>query len=198
MPKYELMYILASGVSDDQVPGATANVTKAITEFGGTNITESQLGKKKLAYPIRRTRNGHYIVTSFDMDSSKINLLDSKIRTQTSTVIRYLIVNLDEHLKRKAKDEIVRSQIPHLMKQEAEAAEALKAAEAAEEQATKKTAPKKEKETVKTDAPAAPTEEVKVEEVTESKPAKASKKTSKTAEIDLDERIEAALSEEIV
>lgn len=111
MPQYELMYLLGSQVSDDQVPTVTAQVLKFAEDFGGSNIKESQLGKKKLAYPIGKTRNGHYVVVNFTMDGKDINLFDAKIRTQDQSIIRYLIVNLDEHLERMRKDKIVQSKI---------------------------------------------------------------------------------------
>ena len=88
MPKYELMYILASSVSDDQVPVITEQVKKFVTDFGGTNLEETQLGKKKLAYPIKKTRNGYYVVVSFDMEGTKVNDFDAKIRAPTMSIIR--------------------------------------------------------------------------------------------------------------
>lgn len=111
MPRYELMYILASSVSDDQVPTVSAGVEQAVADFGGTNIVHEMLGKKKLAYQIGKTRNGHYGVINFDIDGKKIADLDAKIRTQKATIIRHLIVNIDEHLKRLDKDRIVQSSI---------------------------------------------------------------------------------------
>jgi ribosomal protein S6 len=82
-----------------------------VDDFGASDVKETQLGKKKLAYPIKKTRNGHYVVVNFIMDSQKINELDAKIRTQDDKIIRYLIVNLDEHLKRAEKDKVVQSKI---------------------------------------------------------------------------------------
>lgn len=113
MPQYELMYILASSVADDQVPVVAEQVKKFVTDFGGANVEESQLGKKKLAYPIKRTRNGYYVVVSFNMEGAKINDFDAKIRTQTGTIIRYLIVNLDEHFARLEKDKVAQSKLSH-------------------------------------------------------------------------------------
>ena len=86
-------------------------ILKFAEDFGGTDIKETQLGKKKLAYPIKKTRNGHYIVVNFTMDGKNINAFDAKIRTQNTNIIRYLIVNLDEHLERMEKDRIVQSKI---------------------------------------------------------------------------------------
>lgn len=111
MPRYELMYILASTVSDDQVPTVASQILKFVSDFGGTEIEETQLGKKKLAYPIKKTRNGFYGQIDFTMDNQKINELDAKIRTQDSTIIRYIMVNMDEHIARNAKDAVVQSKM---------------------------------------------------------------------------------------
>jgi len=111
MPQYELMYLLGSHVADEEVPKISASILKFAEDFGGTEIKETQLGKKKLAYPIKKTRNGHYIVVNFSMDGKNINAFDSKIRTRDTNIIRYLIVNLDEHLERMEKDRIVQSKI---------------------------------------------------------------------------------------
>ena len=111
MPQYELMYLLGASVADTDVPQMAEQVKKFITDFGGSDIVEQQLGKKKLAYPIGKTRNGHYVVVNFNMDGKKVNDLDAKIRTQDSSIIRYLLVNIDEHLKRTAKDKAIAAKI---------------------------------------------------------------------------------------
>ena len=109
MPRYELMYILASSVSDDQIPATTEQIESFVTALGATDISHTQLGKKKLAYPIKKTRNGHYGVIAFTMDSSKVGDLDAKIRTQGNTIIRYIIVNMDEHFERMEKDRVAQA-----------------------------------------------------------------------------------------
>lgn len=111
MPQYELMYLLGSHVPDSEVANLTSQILKFVEDFGASEVKETQLGKKKLAYPIKKTRNGHYVVVNFIMDSQKINGFDAKIRTQDDKIIRYLIVNLDEHLKRAKKDKVAQSKI---------------------------------------------------------------------------------------
>ncbi len=111
MPQYELMYLLGSHVADDEVPKISQSVLKFAEDFGASDIKETQLGKKKLAYPIGKTRNGHYVVVNFAMDGKNINSFDAKIRTQDTNIIRYLIVNLDEHLARLEKDKIAQAKI---------------------------------------------------------------------------------------
>lgn len=111
MPKYELMYLLGSQVADTEAPEVSQRVIKHISDFGGSDIAEQQLGKKKLAYPIKKTRNGFYVVVNFTMDAAKINAFDARLRTQEHDIIRYLVVNQDEHQKRLAKDKIAQAKI---------------------------------------------------------------------------------------
>lgn len=124
MPRYELMYILASSVSDDQLPEVSGQIVQMVTDFGGTDIQETQLGKKKLAYPIKKTRNGFYGVVDFTIDTTKVNTLDAKIRTQGNTIIRYLLINIDEHLERLARDREVQAKMNRNRPPEQVAAEA--------------------------------------------------------------------------
>ena len=105
MPKYELMYIVASTVSDDQIPSVTDGVLSLIGELGGKVEREEKLGKKKLAYPIKKTRNGFYDVVVFDMPGSKLSDLDTKI-LHTEGIVRHIVVNIEEMLERQAKDVI--------------------------------------------------------------------------------------------
>lgn len=103
MPKYELMYIVASSVSDDQIPTLTDGVLKFVGDYEGTVVKEEQMGKKKLAYPIKKTRNGFYSAVTFEMPGTKVNDFETKVRT-TPGIIRHLIVNIDEDMVRMAKD----------------------------------------------------------------------------------------------
>src|ERR1700690_2698111 len=110
MPKYELMYIVASSVSDDQIPTLIDGVLNLIKGLGGEIIKEENLGKKKLAYPVKKTRNGFYDLITFEMEPSKLSELNNKILT-TDGVIRHLIVNIEETLRRIEKDAIAQEKM---------------------------------------------------------------------------------------
>jgi small subunit ribosomal protein S6 len=107
MPKYELMYILSSAVSDNDVPTVVAEVDKYISQQGGTLLTQEMLGKKKLAYPIKKTRNGFYVVQTFNFEPRKLQEFDNKLRS-IEAIIRYLVINVDEQERRQARDRQVR------------------------------------------------------------------------------------------
>ena len=103
MPRYELMYIIASSVSDDQIPATIDGILSVIKGDGGEIVKEEGLGKKKLAYPIGKTRNGFYDLVTFDLDGEKLNALSTKIQNYEA-VIRHIIVNTEESTRRMNKD----------------------------------------------------------------------------------------------
>lgn len=110
MPKYELMYILSSAVSDADVPPVASEVDKFITDQGGKIISQEMLGKKKLAYPIKKTRNGFYVLETFELEGRKLQGLDNKLRSM-EPIIRNLVVNLEDQERRAMKDREVQDKM---------------------------------------------------------------------------------------
>lgn len=110
MPKYELMYILSSAVSDNDVPTVSAEVDKFLTDNGATLLTQEMLGKKKLAYPIKKTRNGFYVLRTFQLEGKHLQGLDNKLRSM-EPIIRYLAVNVDDQERRAIKDRRIQDQM---------------------------------------------------------------------------------------
>ncbi|KKW22133.1 MAG: 30S ribosomal protein S6 [Parcubacteria group bacterium GW2011_GWA2_51_12] len=117
MSQYELMYIIGSHISDDQIPSVTEEVKKFIGDGGGTVSKHEDLGKRKLAYPIKKTRNGNYVVVNFSAPPENINAIEHKVRTSQS-IIRHLILNLDEALVRIEKDRVLQSKLKPRIKPE--------------------------------------------------------------------------------
>lgn len=110
MPQYELCYLLSAQVSDDMVPEVTSEIKSTIENFGGTNVLEEHLGKKKLAYPIKKTRNGYYVVVRFAMPAKDTKAFEAKLRTNNN-IIRYLLLNIEEHLERMEKDQLAQAKM---------------------------------------------------------------------------------------
>lgn len=128
MPKYELMYIVSSNVSDDQIPTVTDGVLNLVKNLGGSIIKQEGLGKKKLAYPIKKTRNGFYDLITFEMEPKQINELNNKVLTSDG-VIRHIIVNLEDSIRRQQKDAVAQEKMNKNRAEKGEAAAAKKAAE---------------------------------------------------------------------
>jgi len=103
MPKYEIGYILSSAISDDEVANVTAQVSKNLQGLGANILNEDHWGRKKLAYPIGRTRNGYYAFITLDVEPSKVADIEHSLNTNDA-IIRFLVVNMTDADKRKAKD----------------------------------------------------------------------------------------------
>lgn len=97
------MYILSSNVPDNEEPALTDEIVNHIVSLGGEILNVEKLGKRKLAYPVKRTRNGFYVLINFKIDSAKTNDVDHKVRV-TAGIIRHLLLNKEESLIRQAKD----------------------------------------------------------------------------------------------
>jgi len=110
MPKYELMYILSSAVSDNDAPGVADEVTKFVKDSGGEILASEMMGKKKLAYPIKKTRNGFYILQTFNLEGRKLQDLDNKLRS-IEPIIRSMVVNLEDQELRAEKDRKVQEKM---------------------------------------------------------------------------------------
>lgn len=118
MPKYELMYIIGSEISDDEIPKITEEVKKGIEAESGIIEKYEEIGKKKLAYPIKKTRTGYYVLINFNAPAERVYEIEHKIQTHQN-IIRHLLINMDEALVRMEKDRIAQSQLrPRIAKEE--------------------------------------------------------------------------------
>lgn len=115
MPQYELMYIIGSSISDDQIPKAVDEVKKNIEGDGGVIRKHEELGRKKLAYPIKHAKNGYYVVVNFEAAPTKMSDIEHKIRT-SQNIIRHILVNMEETLLRMEKDRKAQAQMKAVRK----------------------------------------------------------------------------------
>lgn len=103
MPKYELMYIVGNEVSDNDIPKVVEEVKKYISDFGGSIDKYEEIGKKRMSYPIKKSRNGYYVLAQFECDSKQIKEIEKRLQTNLE-IIRHLVINIDEGLRRMEKD----------------------------------------------------------------------------------------------
>ena len=61
MRSYEVIFILDPALGDDGVDAAVATASSAVTKEGGTVVEVQKWGKKRLAYEVRKRREGHYV-----------------------------------------------------------------------------------------------------------------------------------------
>ena len=95
MREYELMFLLTPELPEDEVTTATERVSSLITNRGGEITKTDPLGRRRLAYPIRRHLDGYYTVLRFKLEPNLTAELDRSLRL-TEQVLRHIIVHAEE------------------------------------------------------------------------------------------------------
>jgi small subunit ribosomal protein S6 len=85
------MYILRPDLGDEQVEQAVNKYQNLLREQGGENIQIQNRGKRRLAYEIKRHRDGIYIQLNYTAPATAINPLERAMRI-SEEVIRYLTI----------------------------------------------------------------------------------------------------------
>ena len=70
MNKYELALVVNAKIEDDERAAAVEKAKEIITRFGGVVTEVEDAGKKRLAYEIRKMREGFYYFIQFDAPAS--------------------------------------------------------------------------------------------------------------------------------
>lgn len=90
MREYELVIIVHPDLEETALNEAIAKVQGWITDAGG-QVTKTDLwGKRKLAYPIRKQTQGHYILMNLSMAPSFGVELERNLRIY-EPVMRFLV-----------------------------------------------------------------------------------------------------------
>ena len=93
--RYELLYIIPTSFTDDEVGGVETKVAALITKVGGTVESTQRLGKLRFAYEIKAQRHGHYVLVMFTADPSAVAKLDELLRI-TPEVLRSIVLSAEE------------------------------------------------------------------------------------------------------
>lgn len=103
MRRYEVVFVLAPTLSDDEVGQAIENFKKATEEKGAQIIKVDEWGKRRLAYSIKKHTEGIYTVLTLEEPAAEaVNELERRFKV-TDSVIRFLSVRIDLDLKRAEK-----------------------------------------------------------------------------------------------
>ena len=93
-PYYETMYILRPDIPEEEVDSHLTKYTE-ILEKSGTEVLDSQMrGKRRLAYPIAKNKEGIYVQLSHRGNGQQVAVLERAMRL-SEDVIRYLTVKQD-------------------------------------------------------------------------------------------------------
>ncbi len=169
MPTYETLFITPPTLSDDEERTTVETLAAIVTDGGGEFTANERMGRRRLAYPIRKFDDGVYTRFLYDAEIEVPKELERRIRLSDS-VLRSLTVRLEEDWAAAAKVQAVKDA-------ERRAEQAAEAARLAEEEAARAAEAAAAPETPAVDE--APAEET-AEAVAETTPEPVAEATEKT------------------
>jgi len=104
---YEIMFIVRPDVEetdlDKLIEGFSANVTNG----GGEIKSVEKMGRRRLAYTVRKFNDGFYVLLTIVAAGSLIAEIERRLRV-SEQVIKFITVRMDEEEKRLAKVKAIR------------------------------------------------------------------------------------------
>ena len=128
---YEVMFIVRPDVADEDQDKLIAGLEQTVTNGGGAIRSTEKLGRRKLAYMVRRFNDGNYVLLTIDADGTLIAELERRLRV-SEPVIKFITVRMDEEQKRIDKIKAIRATRKKVSAQPAPAAAVEETAPAAE------------------------------------------------------------------
>jgi small subunit ribosomal protein S6 len=98
MRRYELMLVLRPDLADDRTQAVIDRTTRSITGAGGQIVKVAPWGRRRLAYPIDRYREGSYHIVLFEAPSEAIVELERGLLI-TEELLRHLVTRVERPLK---------------------------------------------------------------------------------------------------
>ena len=98
MRRYELMLVIRPDVADDKSQALIDRTTRGIVASGGQIVKVAPWGRRRLAYPIDRHREGSYHIILFEAPPEAIVELEHTLLI-TEEVLRHLVTRVDRPAK---------------------------------------------------------------------------------------------------
>ena len=94
MNKYESVIIINPSADEEKVKSLVDRFSELINKNGKVEKVDT-LGKKKLAYEVKKNREGIYVVFYFEAEPTLIAELERNYRI-TDEVIKFIVVKVEE------------------------------------------------------------------------------------------------------
>lgn len=91
MTNYEIMFIVKNTIDDEAVKKEADALQALITGDEGKIVEFKEMGKRKLAYPIKKELTGTYFVMTVEAKAETVTEFDRKARLNEN-VLRHLII----------------------------------------------------------------------------------------------------------
>jgi small subunit ribosomal protein S6 len=104
---YELMFIVRPDMPEEDLDKLISTLDTAVSSSGGTMKNVEKMGKRRLAYTVRRFHDGVYVLLTVEGSGGLVHELERRLRV-TEPVIKFISVRIDEEQKRLDKIKAIR------------------------------------------------------------------------------------------
>jgi len=104
---YEIMFIVRPDVEEADLDKLIEGFSGNITSGGGEVKSVEKMGRRRLAYTVRKFNDGFYVLLSVAAPGSLIAEIERRLRV-SEPVIKFITVRMDEEEKRLAKVKALR------------------------------------------------------------------------------------------
>jgi small subunit ribosomal protein S6 len=98
MRRYELMLVLQPDAAEDRAAAVIDRVTRQVVASGGQIVKVAPWGRRRLAYPIDRYRDGSYHILVFEAPPTVIDELERDLKI-SEEVLRHLVVKVERPVR---------------------------------------------------------------------------------------------------
>ena len=98
MRRYELMLIIRPDAPDEKAAAVIDRTTRYVVASGGQIVKVAPWGRRRLAYPIDRHREGSYHIVVFESPAEAILELERSLQI-TEEVLRFLVTRSEKPVK---------------------------------------------------------------------------------------------------
>jgi small subunit ribosomal protein S6 len=103
MRRYELMLVLRPDAPDERVQAVIDRTTRQVTGAGGQIVKVAPWGRRRLAYPIDRNREGSYHIIVFEAPTDTVAEVERGLLI-TEDVLRHLVVRIERPVRAARRD----------------------------------------------------------------------------------------------
>ncbi len=104
---YETVFITDPTLTDDEERSVVDAFSAIVTDGGGTFAANDRMGRRRLAYPIKKFEDGVYTRFLYDAESAVPKELDRRLRI-SDKVIRHMTVSMELDWANHSKEQAVR------------------------------------------------------------------------------------------
>ncbi|PYX98009.1 MAG: 30S ribosomal protein S6 [Acidobacteria bacterium] len=105
---YEVMFIIRPDLQEEEIDKLLSNLESQAANAGATVKNVERMGKRRLAYLVRKFIDGFYVLLTVEAEGKAIHEIERRLRV-SEPVIKFISVRIDQEQKRLEKIKQLRS-----------------------------------------------------------------------------------------